>query len=128
MRPIFGEKSTMRCVGELSRSAAEVLVDREERRTGSRMLAYASVAATIGTTADWVRKFVGTTEAKEPKLSVGFKILQIYSRVCERVERAGENEVKLKGEIDAALESAGLLVAREARSETIASEIEGVSK
>lgn len=73
------------------------------------MLAYEIVAQTIGASSEWVRKFVNNSEGKEPKLTLGFNILEIYSRVCNRVEQAGDNERKLKGEIDAAIESISLL-------------------
>jgi len=111
MRPIFGKRSPMNGVANISRSAAAALVDREERRTGSRMVAYEIVAQTVGTSAEWLRKFLSSNGAKEPRLTVGFNLIQVYRRVCERVEQAGDNERQLKDEIDAALESAGLLVA-----------------
>lgn len=100
----------MENVASLSRNAASALVDREERRTGSRMLAYEAVAQTVGSSAEWIRKFVNKTEGKEPKLTLGFRILTLYSQVCGRVELAAENELMLRREIDAALESFGLLV------------------
>ena len=109
MRPIFGKRSPM-SVADISRNAAAALVDREERRTGSRMLAYEIVAQTVGISPEWLRKFVKSNEAKEPRLTVGFNLIQVYRQVCERVEQAGDRERKLKEEIDAALESAGLLV------------------
>jgi hypothetical protein len=96
---------------DLTRNVAEAFVMREERRTGSRMIAYEDVARAVGTSSEWVRKFIASNSAKEPGLKLGFKILMVYRRVCERVEQAGDRERKLKEEIDAALESAGLLVA-----------------
>jgi hypothetical protein len=110
MEPIRGKRSPMNGVAEISRSAAAALVDREERRTGSRMVAYEIVAQTVGTSSEWIRKFVSTNGAKEPRLTVGMNLIQVYRRVCERVERAGDRELQLKKEIDAILESAGLLV------------------
>ena len=109
MRPIFGKKTTMSDVSTLSRNAAMGLVEREERRTGSRMVAYAIVAQTVGTSAEWLRKFISEKEGKEPRVTVGFNLMSLYSRVCDRVEQAGDNERKLKGEIDAAIESISLL-------------------
>ena len=99
-------------VAHLTRNVAEALVAREERRTGSRMVAYNSVAQAVGTTAEWLRKFISSSEAKEPRITLGFNIMMVYRRVCERVEQAGDRERQLKEQIDAALESAGLLVAR----------------
>lgn len=110
MRPIFGKKSTMPNVAALSRSAAEALVDREERRTGSRMTAYEIIAQTVGMSPDWLRKYISEKEGKEPRLTTGFNLMAMYSRVCDRVEQAGDNERKLKGEIDAAIQSISLLV------------------
>lgn len=77
----------------LTRSAAADWVSREERRTGSRMVAYEIVAQTVGTSASWLRKFLSDRdEAKQPNWAVGWNILAAYSRICERVERAADNE------------------------------------
>lgn len=110
MRPIFGKRSPMNGVASITRNAAAALVDREERRTGSRMVAYEVVAQTVGTSAEWLRKFISSNEAKEPRLTLGLNMMVFYRRVCERVEQAGDHERQLKEDIDAALESAGLLV------------------
>lgn len=117
MVPENGKRSPMN-LAEISRSAAAALVDREERRTGSRMLAYEIVAQTVGTSSEWLRKFISSNEAKEPRIILGFNLIQAYRRVCERVEQAGDRERKLKEEINAALESAGLLVAPAERTES----------
>ena len=112
MRPKIGKRSPMSIgVADLTRNAATFLVHREERRTGSRMMAYDNVAKTVGTSSEWLRAFIGSKGAKEPRVSLGFRIMQFYTRVCERVEQAGDNERQLKEEINAALECAGLLVA-----------------
>jgi hypothetical protein len=42
----------------LARNAAQALVDTEERRTRSRMLAYSSVAGRIGRSATWMRSLL----------------------------------------------------------------------
>jgi hypothetical protein len=110
MGPIIGKKSPMNGVANLSRNAAAALVDREERRTGSRMVAYEIVAQTVGTSSEWLRKFIKPNGPKEPGITLGFNVLQVYRQVCNRVEQAGDRERKLKEDIDAALESAGLLV------------------
>lgn len=122
MGPIFGKKTTMPNVAALSRSAAEALVDREERRTGSRMTAYEIIAQTVGMSPDWLRKYISEKEGKEPRLTTGFNLMALYSRVCDRVEQAGDNERKLKGEIDAAIESISLLASGKARSPHVAKE------
>jgi hypothetical protein len=97
-------------VADISRNAASALVDREERRTGSRMVAYEIVARTVGVSSEWLRKFVSSNEAKEPRITVGFNLMMVYRRVCDRVEQAGDRERQLREDIDAALESVGLLV------------------
>ena len=118
MRPKIGKRSPMNGVADISRNAAAALVDREERRTGSRMVAYEIVAQTVGTSSEWLRKFLSSNGAKEPRMTVGFNLIQVYRRVCERVEQAGDQERQLKEEIDAALESAGLLVAPAKRTDS----------
>lgn len=110
MRPISGKRSPMNGVAGLTRNVAAALVDREERRTGSRMVAYHNVAATVGASAEWIRKFISLSEAKEPRMTVGFNLIAVYRQVCERVEQAGDEERKLKEDVNAALESVGLLV------------------
>ena len=96
----------------LTRSVAAALVDREERRTGSRMVAYEVVAQSVGTSSTWLRSFLSTNGAKEPRLTVGLNLIQAYRRICERVEQAGDRERQLKEEINAALESFQILVER----------------
>lgn len=82
------------------RVAGLALLEREERAGHSRMEAYEILAARIGTNAEWLRKFLGGSRAaKEPRLSVGYAILS-----------------------DAALESAGLLVAPAKRPDSGAGE------
>jgi len=90
----------------ITRSALGALVDREERRTGSRMVAYEIVAQTIGASASWVRAFLGKSEGvKEPRITLFQNIRASYENLCSRVEqenRADELRLKLiKGEIDA---------------------------
>lgn len=93
----------------ITRSALGALVEREERRTGSRMVAYEIVAQTIGASASWVRAFLGKSEAvKEPRITLFQNIRASYDNLCSRVEhenRADELRLKLiKGEIDAVTE------------------------
>lgn len=89
------------------RIAAQFLVERAERQTGSRMVAYEIVAQTVGTSADWIRKFVnGGTEAKEPKFTIGWNLIEHCNRVlCTRVEQELDRErskvATLKRKIDA---------------------------
>lgn len=58
--------------------------------------------------------------------TVGFNLMSLYSRVCNRVEQAGDNERKLKGEIDAAIESISLLAGSTQGSPASASEASDV--
>lgn len=121
-------KRAMDGVAGLTRSVAAALVDREERRVGSRMVAYEIVAQSVGTSAAWIRSFISTNGAKEPRLTVGFNLIEVYRRVCERVEQAGDRERRLKEEIDAALESFDLLVATAKRTDSGAAAVNGVDE
>jgi sigma54-dependent transcription regulator len=90
----------------LTRAAANSLVERAERQTGSRMAAYEMVAMTVGTSSEWLRKFIKGRDAKEPGWTAGWNILDQYNRICSRVEQENETErvkiLALKGKIDAA--------------------------
>jgi hypothetical protein len=70
------------------------------------MAAYEMVATTVGTSSEWLRKFIGGREAKEPGWTAGWNILDQYTRICNRVEQEMETErikiLALKGKIDAA--------------------------
>lgn len=108
----------------LTRSAANFLVERAERQTGSRMAAYEMVASTVGTSADWLRKFIKGREAKEPGWTTGWNILDQYNRICNRVEQEIETErmkhLALKEKIDAVNSSVDRVVARTAQDQIIA--------
>jgi hypothetical protein len=100
------------------RAAAQFLVDRAERQTGSRMVAYGVVAQAVGTSADWIRKFVNGngSEAKEPKWTVGWNLIEHCNKVlCTRVEQEIDKERSrietLKREIDAAFTPVNRMVA-----------------
>jgi hypothetical protein len=106
------------------RSAAQFLVERAERQSGSRMVAYEMVAQTAGTSADWIRKFVNGngSEAKEPKWTVGWNLIEHCNRVlCTRVEQEIEKERSkietLKREIDAVTSPVGRMVASAQRAQ-----------
>jgi hypothetical protein len=110
----FARKKAMSAaaLNSITRSALGALVEREERRTGSRMVAYEVVAQTIGASASWVRAFLGKSEAvKEPRITLFQNIRASYENLCSRVEhenRADELRLKLiKGEIDAITEGFG---------------------
>lgn len=100
----------------LTRATATDWVAREERQTGSRMTAYDNVASAIGTSSSWLRKFVNNSaDAKEPGWTVGWNILASYRQICERVEKAAENErvmaKALERRIDEAMASTAGMVA-----------------
>lgn len=103
-----GKKNPMN-VAEVSRSATIALVRREQRNTGSRMVAYERVSQMIGMSSEWVRAFTAG-RLKEPGLTVGFNLMMIYRNVCERVEQAAEQERIIREQIDAALASIGVMV------------------
>lgn len=118
----------MSTVVGLSRNAAEALVAREERRTGSRMSAYEAVARSIGTSAEWLRKFIQRTEGKEPKLSIGFNILSLYCKLCDCVEQHRDNELELKREIDAAMEAILRVVDRTAATQGVRAQVHTIAE
>ena len=96
----------------ITRSALGAMVEREERRTGSRMVAYEVVAQTIGASSSWVRAFLGKSEAvKEPRITLFQNIRASYENLCNRVEqenRHDEHRLRLiKGDLDAVTEGFG---------------------
>jgi hypothetical protein len=92
--PKNGRKSPMSTAATTPRSAAQFLVERAERQTGSRMVAYEMVAQTVGTSADWIRKFVNGTGAKEPGWTIGWNLIEHCNRVlCTRVEQEIDRSV-----------------------------------
>ncbi|GEC56802.1 hypothetical protein [Bradyrhizobium phage ppBeUSDA76-2] len=96
-------------LNSITRSALGALVEREERRVGSRTVAYEIVAQTIGSSSSWVRKFLAMSqEVKEPRITLFQNIRASYDNLCSRVEQENRNdELKLrliKGEIDAITE------------------------
>ena len=75
-------------INDATRLALGALVDREERRTGSRDLAFESVGQTVGASASWVKKFVSkSAEVKEPRITLFLNIKAAYEKVCARVEQ-----------------------------------------
>ncbi len=106
MRPITDRNRTMNSasnIAALTRNAAFALVEREERRAGSRMIAYENVASKIGASSSWLRKFLRDDASVS---TIVFNILSQYESLCSRVELETENELakiaRLRGEIDAA--------------------------
>lgn len=118
MAPNDGRKSPMSTAAlstNISRIAAQFLIARAERQTGSRMAAYEIVAKNVGTSAEWLRKFINGSEAKEPKWSVGWSLIDHCNRVlCTRVEQEMDQErsqiLALKRDIDAVASSLNRVV------------------
>lgn len=106
-----------------TRGMATALVDRAERESGSRMLAYERVATAVGVSASWLRKFVrGYADAKGPDLIAGLNIFAQYDALCLQIETAAELEKtrakKLWGNIgDAATGGFGEMVQALAKQE-----------
>lgn len=66
---------------------AKSLVQREESRTFSRMVAYENVARMIGTSSAWLRRFINNYGEVTPSFPVGMNIIALYEQVCTRVEQ-----------------------------------------
>jgi hypothetical protein len=105
---VSNRKSPMTAIAvtDATRSALGLLVDREERRVGSRDVAFENVARLIGTSSSWVKKFIGRSrEVKEPRLTLFFNIRFAYENLCTRVEQEHQAELAkitlLKRGIDA---------------------------
>lgn len=103
----------------ITRSALGALVEREERRTGSRMVAYEVVAQTIGASASWVRAFLAKSEAvKEPRITLFQNIRASYENLCSRVEQENRDDERrlrlIKGELNAVTEGLGPQAERQA--------------
>lgn len=73
---------------DATRCALGVLIDREERRLGSRDLAFDVVARTVGASSSWLKKFLGRhAEVKEPRITLFLNIRAAYENLCTRVEQ-----------------------------------------
>lgn len=81
-----------------TRSALGLMVDKEARRVGSRMLAYDRVANTIGASSSWLKKFLADSgEVSEPRINLFLKIKEAYNDACERVEADNrDDEARLR--------------------------------
>ena len=119
MEPNSGRKSPMSNafdISALSRSAAEALVNGAVKSGSKRMKAYDDVARAVGMSGEWLRKFIKGDEAKEPGLSVGWKLIEgfeeIYDRVCTRVEQQEANNRALRERIDATVAGLNRVAAR----------------
>ena len=70
-----------------ARRRASALVDREEYRVRSRMVAYENVGQLIGKSGMWVRRFVNGYADVTPSFPVGMSIIALYDKICLRIER-----------------------------------------
>ena len=68
---------------EEARYAARALVDRESKH-GGRMVAYLRVAAMVGTSDIWIRRFLKGSADASPNLIVGYNILEQYRRITSK--------------------------------------------
>lgn len=109
-----------------TRRMATLLVERQERVTGSKMTAYDDIASAIGASSSWLRDFIGRSPRVNPDLQVGWNIITQYRKWCARIEKEIENEraliAALRGPIDAVDLSALDLVARAPRTKVASAE------
>jgi hypothetical protein len=68
------------------RQAAKILVEREEIRSQSRMLAYEHVGQMVGASGMWVRRFVKGYEGCGLNYPIAANILAQYHSICTRIE------------------------------------------
>lgn len=104
---------------DMTRAMAARIVGHEQRRTGSRMLAWDAAARLIGTSSSWLRKFVGSYDDREPTLSIGLRIIVQFDRLAARIDadadRMQAEMLKWKAEIHEALPGASEVVQNLAR-------------
>lgn len=91
---------------DATRSALGVLIEREERRVGSREVAFEVVAQTVGSSSSWLKKFLSRhSEVKEPRITLFLNIRAAYEGLCNRVEQEHRLEeariVALRGQLHA---------------------------
>ncbi len=100
---------------EKTRPFAQALVDRERRKRGSKMSAYAAVGDLAGVSESWVRRLLGGRPVVV-ELRHFLSLAEAYRRMCDRVEAERDLErtrfLALRAEADAALEIADGVVVR----------------
>jgi hypothetical protein len=85
---------------------------------GYKMAAYQEVAAVMGVSASWLRKFIRYDGTPEPSWSEGCALMRFYKNLCRTVDDVNVNErsriEQYQGEInaldDASRNNAGLKV------------------
>lgn len=93
----------------ITRSALGALVEREERRVGSRTVAYEIVAQSVGASSSWIRKFLAKSEeVKEPRITLFQNIRANYENLCSRVEQENREDERrlllIRGDLNAVTE------------------------
>lgn len=81
----------MQSAADLTSPMLDALVRHAERRTGSRMLAYDTVARTIGATGSWVRKFLGNQPVRLDA-DTFLRIHATYQANCERWDAQADED------------------------------------
>jgi hypothetical protein len=81
----------MQTAANLANPLVDALVRHAERRTGSRMLAYEAVGRTIGTTASWVRKFIGNQPVRLDA-DTFLRIRATYQANCDRWDAQADED------------------------------------
>jgi len=79
---------------DATRSALGLLLQKEQHRTGSREIAYETVAKKVGASSSWLKKFLSNhQEVKEPRITLFLSIRDAYRDLCNRVEQEHANEL-----------------------------------
>jgi len=79
---------------DATRSALGHLLQKEQHRTGSREVAYETVAKKVGASSSWLKKFLSNhQEVKEPRITLFLSIRDAYRDLCNRVEQEHANEL-----------------------------------
>ena len=64
-----------------------MMVDKEARRVGSRMVAYENIGRVVGASSSWVKKYLADTgEVSEPRITLFSNIRAAYDNICARIE------------------------------------------
>lgn len=76
----------------LRRMASE-LVEREEYRCRSRMVAYENIGGMVGASGSWVRNLVnGYGTSNDLSFTPTFNLMQLYDRLCAGIEAENEKD------------------------------------
>lgn len=131
MRSVISQNRSMSraaSVLRVIRQMAAVLVDREQYRVKSRMLAYENTGSMVGTSGFWMRRFVNGDDDARLSFPVGLNILAMYERLCDRIEtdnhEAAQRIARLRAEIHAAAPRALSEIVAGARGEVAADQEE----